>query len=135
MDLPFLDFVSLLLEFFSDVGVRHRAIQRIVLADLAANDDFDAIEHFPELVRVSLLLRFLLQKRLALRLDNLHVSRRRGVRQFPRQQIVSRVAVSHLHSLAGTAKVIDGFNALDTNVTNLLPPVVLLLTRRTLFSG
>src|SRR5437899_8088752 len=122
MDLPFLDFVSLLLEFFSDIGVGDGSIQRIVLADLAANDDFDGIEHFPELVRVSLLLRFLLQKRLTLKLDNLHVSRRRRVRQFPRQQIVSRVAVSHLHSLAGTAKVIDGLSQNDFHRITPLSP-------------
>src|SRR5437899_1501104 len=105
MDLPFLDFVSLLLEFFSDIGVGDGSIQSIVLADVARFLD--------GVVQPALMLGA--NARYAARHDL------GPLRNELRQQF-------HVF-------VIDGINTLDTKLTNLLPPVVLLLTRRTLFSG
>ena len=105
VDLALLDLEALLLEFVGDVGICHRSVERILFADLSADDDFDLVEHLLELLRVLLLLGFFSQQGLALGFDDFQIARRREIREFSGQQIIAGVAVGDLDDLAGAAKL------------------------------
>ena len=86
---------------------RHRAVQRLGLADLARDHDLDARHPRGQRLGDLLLLGFLRLELRALALDLLLVALGDQQRQLARQQVVARVAVGDLHDLAAAAEVVD----------------------------
>ena len=113
LDLAAIDVETLGRQRLGDVGVGHRAEQRVGLADPPRDLDLDAGEPIGDRLRDPLLFGLFRVVLDLLALDHLLVARGREQRQLARQQVVARVAVGDFHQLAAPPEVVDVFSQND----------------------
>src|SRR5437867_8261713 len=107
LDLAPLDLEALGRQPLRDVGRRHRAVERLGLADLARDHNLDRGQAIRHRLRDLQLVGFLRLELRAFALDLFLVAVGGEQRQLARQEVVARVAVGDFHHLAAAPQVVD----------------------------
>ena len=99
-----------------DVRRGHRSKQRVGVAHSAGDDDFDPRHPGGNSLGGVLFMRFLGVEPHPLTLDVLSIAGCGRQGQLPRQQVVARIAVGHLHHLATLPDFLDVISQYDFHI-------------------
>src|SRR5450759_381014 len=113
LDLPLVDVEALRLQRLRDVRRGHRPVQRVVVADAAADHDLDLADPLRDGLGRALVFHVAHFGELLLALDLALVVLGHQQRELPRQQVVPSVTGRDLHDVATAAQVFDVFSEND----------------------
>src|SRR5262245_19541760 len=108
-DLSALDGKALFLERFGYVESSHRSVKNPVLADTAAESQFEPREFSGLSLRRNALMLFAFGEQPALLFDHSFVAGARGNRKPLRQQIISTIARANADNLSALSQIVDVF--------------------------